>query len=132
MLSRVAENLYWLGRDLERVENIARMAEVSHAVAIEAGGAEGGEQQAWDAVLAATGSLALYAEAHAEDPFLSPPRTWLQLPRTSKRPAPSPSTPRPATIASASSPLPPLPPPPVRVTALPASFVHPWRDASPP
>ena len=29
MLSRVAENLYWLGRDLERVENIARMAEVS-------------------------------------------------------------------------------------------------------
>ena len=72
MLSRVAENLYWLGRDLERVENIARMAEVSHAVAIEAGGAEGGEQQAWDAVLAATGSLALYAEAHAEDPLLSP------------------------------------------------------------
>ena len=75
MLSRVAENLYWLGRDLERVENIARMAEVSHAVAIEAGGAEGGEQQAWDAVLAATGSLALYAEAHAEEPLLSPAGT---------------------------------------------------------
>ncbi len=71
MLSRVAENLYWLGRDLERVENIARMAEVSHAVAIETGG-ENGEQQAWDAVLAATGSLELYAAASEEDPLLTP------------------------------------------------------------
>ena len=71
MLSRVAENLYWLGRDLERVENIARMAEVSHAVAVETGGVDG-EQQAWDAVLAATGSRELYAEAHREDPLLTP------------------------------------------------------------
>ncbi len=71
MLSRVAENLYWLGRDLERVENIARMAEVSHAVAIETGG-ENGEQQAWDAVLAATGSLELYAAASEDDPLLTP------------------------------------------------------------
>ncbi|MXW35364.1 MAG: alpha-E domain-containing protein, partial [Chloroflexi bacterium] len=51
MLSRVAENLYWLGRDLERVENIARMAEVSHTVSVESGGTDG-DQHAWDAVLA--------------------------------------------------------------------------------
>lgn len=70
MLSRVAENLYWLGRDLERVENIARMAEVSHTVAVEAGGV--GEQQAWNAVLAATGALELYGAARAEDPLLTP------------------------------------------------------------
>ena len=38
MLSRVAENLYWLGRNLERVENIARMAEVSYYASVEAGG----------------------------------------------------------------------------------------------
>ena len=71
MLSRVAENLYWLGRDLERVENIARMAEVSHHVAIEAGGADG-EQQAWDAVLAATGTLELFEQASAADALLTP------------------------------------------------------------
>ena len=69
MLSRVAENLYWLGRDLERVENIARMAEVSHHVAVEAGG---GEQQAWDAVLAATGTRELFEGARAADPLLTP------------------------------------------------------------
>ena len=71
MLSRVAENLYWLGRDLERVENIARMAEVSHTVSVESGGVDG-DQHAWDAVLAATGSLELYGEAHEEDPQLTP------------------------------------------------------------
>ncbi len=37
MLSRVAENLYWLGRYLERAENIARLADVSHHVSVEAG-----------------------------------------------------------------------------------------------
>ncbi len=37
MLSRVAENLYWLGRYLERTENTARMAHVEHEVTLEGG-----------------------------------------------------------------------------------------------
>lgn len=71
MLSRVAENLYWLGRNLERVENIARMAEVSHSVSVEAGGPEG-DPQAWDAVLAATGARELFADARKEGAAVTP------------------------------------------------------------
>ncbi len=37
MLSRVAENLYWLGRYIERAENAARMAHVEYLAAIERG-----------------------------------------------------------------------------------------------
>ena len=35
MLSRVAENLYWLGRYLERAENMARIAAVNYRASVE-------------------------------------------------------------------------------------------------
>ena len=70
MLSRVAENLYWLGRYLERAENVARMARADHEAALEGVRmTEGGS--VWEGLLAATDSQAAYDAAVAGDPGLS-------------------------------------------------------------
>ena len=37
MLSRIAESLYWFGRQLERAENVARMVHVDYHASIESG-----------------------------------------------------------------------------------------------
>ncbi|MCY3882893.1 MAG: alpha-E domain-containing protein [Chloroflexi bacterium] len=65
MLSRVAENLYWLGRYLERTENIARMAHVEHEVSLEGG------QEVWHSLVSTTASNELYWEALLESPELT-------------------------------------------------------------
>ena len=36
MLSRIAENLYWIGRYVERAENTARLLDVNYHAVIEA------------------------------------------------------------------------------------------------
>lgn len=64
MLSRTAENLYWLGRYLERAENVARMVDVEYHAEIEAGPAAGGNT--WEALVAATGAREQYASLVAE------------------------------------------------------------------
>ena len=71
MLSRVAEKLYWLGRNLERLENIARMAEVSYYASVEAGGLHT-DPQVWDAVITATGGHARFDEAREANPSVGP------------------------------------------------------------
>ena len=65
MLSRVAENLYWLGRYLERTENMARMAHVEHEVSLEGG------QEVWHSLVSTTASNELYWEALLESPKLT-------------------------------------------------------------
>ena len=65
MLSRVAENLYWLGRYLERTENIARMAHVEHEVSLEGG------QEVWHSLVSTTASNELYWETLLESPELT-------------------------------------------------------------
>ena len=65
MLSRVAENLYWLGRYLERTENIARMAHVEHEVSLEGG------QEVWHSLISTTASNELYWETLLERPDLT-------------------------------------------------------------
>lgn len=35
MLSRVADSLYWINRNVERAENISRFVEVSEAMALD-------------------------------------------------------------------------------------------------
>ena len=65
MLSRVAENLYWLGRYLERTENIARMAHVEHEVSLEGG------REVWHSLVSTTASNELYWEALLESPGLT-------------------------------------------------------------
>lgn len=68
MLSRVAENLYWLGRYVERTENMARMAIVEHEASLEGTGADGG---IWDSLIHATASDDAFAAARAESPDLT-------------------------------------------------------------
>ncbi len=65
MLSRVAENLYWLGRYLERVENIARMARVEHDVMLESG------QEIWHSLVSTTASNQLFWDTLIESPELT-------------------------------------------------------------
>ena len=69
MLSRVAENLYWLGRYLERADNIARLAEVNYQVAVEQPGAAA---DTWSAVIAALSVQDEFAAARAVHPDLDP------------------------------------------------------------
>ncbi len=70
MLSRVAENLYWLGRYLERADNVARLADVNVQATTEVSPAGGG--QAWDAVIATLGATEAYRAAREERPDLTP------------------------------------------------------------
>ena len=65
MLSRVAENLYWLGRQLERAENIARMARVEHEVSLESG------QEIWHSLVSTTASNQLFWDTLIESPDLT-------------------------------------------------------------
>lgn len=71
MLSRVAENLYWLGRYLERAENVARLADVSHHVSIEAGSGPSTDAQTWSAVIVTTGAAERFEAAQAVDPSIT-------------------------------------------------------------
>ena len=63
MLARVAENLYWLGRYLERADNVARMVDVHHAMS---------EGSAFETVLYALDADHDFADARAADPALTP------------------------------------------------------------
>lgn len=71
MLSRVAENLYWLGRYLERAENVARLADVSHHVSVEAGIEPAAEEQTWSAVIVTTGASERFEAAQAANPAVT-------------------------------------------------------------
>lgn len=76
MLSRVAENLYWLGRYLERAENVARMAEVNYNASVEQRAAGGDDAELWAALIGALDAEEEYAAAVAATPGLSP-GDWL-------------------------------------------------------
>ncbi|MYF80542.1 MAG: alpha-E domain-containing protein, partial [Chloroflexi bacterium] len=65
MLSRVAENLFWLGRYLERAENIARMARVEHEVSLESG------QEIWHSLVSTTAASQLFWGTRADSPALT-------------------------------------------------------------
>ncbi len=67
MLARVAENLYWLGRNLERADNIARMADVHHSISHENRAAAG-----LQTVLYALDANQAFEEAHRADETLTP------------------------------------------------------------
>ncbi|MGE3856797.1 MAG: alpha-E domain-containing protein [Dehalococcoidia bacterium] len=71
MLSRVAENLYWLGRYLERAENMARIAAVNYRASFEERAAGEDEAVQWDALVHAIGSQGAYEEAKARTPDLA-------------------------------------------------------------
>lgn len=65
MLSRTADNLYWISRYIERAETNARLLEVGARNAL-IPNIGGGFRNEWDSVLAAAGSGALFAEKYGD------------------------------------------------------------------
>lgn len=65
MLSRVADNLYWLGRYLERADNVARLAD-AHALA-SAEQLINDDYQSWDAIINALGANEEFDDARASN-----------------------------------------------------------------
>jgi uncharacterized alpha-E superfamily protein len=59
MLSRVADNLYWLARYLERAENLARLVEVNGSLMLDL---PRDMAPGWQPLITITGAEALYAE----------------------------------------------------------------------
>ncbi len=65
MLSRTAENLYWITRYMERAETTARLLEVGYRIALMPSlGA--GSRSDWESILAASGVSAGYQEKYGE------------------------------------------------------------------
>jgi len=64
MLARTAENLYWLGRFLERAENVARLADVNLQASTEQ--LVGSPSEAWEAVIATLGAQEAYEAAQEQ------------------------------------------------------------------
>jgi uncharacterized alpha-E superfamily protein len=62
MLSRTAENLYWMGRYMERAENMARILDVSQRLAVQ--GSLAARKSEWGAVLAILYCEEFYEETH--------------------------------------------------------------------
>jgi uncharacterized alpha-E superfamily protein len=61
MLSRVAESIYWLGRYIERAENVARFIDVNLALMLD----QPGEEQ-WAPLVTTTGDLDVFQARYAE------------------------------------------------------------------
>jgi uncharacterized alpha-E superfamily protein len=70
MLSRVAENLYWLGRYLERADNLARLADAYTLASAEQ--LTVSDRVSWRAVIEALGAIEAYDAARAANPALRP------------------------------------------------------------
>lgn len=63
MLSRVAENLYWLGRYVERAENVGRIVDVNANLLLDL---PRGIAPGWEPLIAITGSRADYLARHED------------------------------------------------------------------
>jgi uncharacterized alpha-E superfamily protein len=62
MLSRVADSLYWMGRYVERAENVARFIDVNIWLSLDL---PGGYQEQWSPLISTTGDEKLFAEHYA-------------------------------------------------------------------
>ncbi len=76
MLSRTAENLFWLARYLERADKTARMLEVGHRLAL-IPRVDGGFHNEWDSILAADGTAAGFRDKFGDKTNQRDSETWL-------------------------------------------------------
>ena len=63
MLSRTADNLFWMGRSVERAENTARMLDVTYRNAMLPSATDGSTE--WEATLGVGGNLEAFLDAHS-------------------------------------------------------------------
>lgn len=64
MLSRTADNLYWIARYMERAETVARLLEVGSRISLLP--SAHGYRSEWDSLLQATGMAHAFAQKHGE------------------------------------------------------------------
>ncbi len=64
MLSRVAESLYWMGRYIERAEDLTRLLAVNFNALLDSQPDDA--QQGWEAIVRINGDDKLFAETHKE------------------------------------------------------------------
>ena len=76
MLSRTAENLYWLARYMERAETMARLLEVGYRMALMPS-AGAGYLNEWASLVAAAGSSSGFEAKFGEDFKQRDVETWL-------------------------------------------------------
>ena len=62
MLSRTAENLYWISRYMERAETTARLIDVGYRMSLFPN--PNGHNNEWESVLAAAGAIVGYKEKY--------------------------------------------------------------------
>ena len=62
MLSRTADHLYWMSRNIERAENISRFLDVANRLSLSGGGA----RDSWQPPLTITGGTDAYHQRHGE------------------------------------------------------------------
>ncbi len=65
MLSRTAENLYWVTRYMERAETMARLLEVGYRIALMPSAGEGNRNE-WASILAASGVESYFQQSYSE------------------------------------------------------------------
>lgn len=65
MLSRTAENLFWITRYMERAETTARLLEVGYRIALMPSAGKGNRND-WESILAASGAVELYRQKYGE------------------------------------------------------------------
>ena len=63
MLSRVADSIYWMSRYVERAENLARFADVTHHMALDL---PAGSDQQWGALVYASGDQEYFEQNYSE------------------------------------------------------------------
>jgi uncharacterized alpha-E superfamily protein len=63
MLSRVAENLFWMGRYLERADDVRRVLSVNHFLTL---GSSNNLSGQWSPMLETSGDMASFLEKHTE------------------------------------------------------------------
>jgi uncharacterized alpha-E superfamily protein len=76
MLSRTAENLYWLARYMERAETMARLLEVGYRMALMPSAGEGYRNE-WASLVAAAGSSSGFEAKFGDDFRQRDVETWL-------------------------------------------------------
>ena len=71
LLSRVADSVYWMGRYIERAENVARFLDVNHNLMLDL---PHGYQDQWQPIVDTTGDRAVFEQRHGvAETFNSPP-----------------------------------------------------------